>query len=106
MTGAIHHARHSHRRFIHRRGGRHHGQNTRPTGGVKRRRHAVHNSFKNDGPHRWNVHASNFSNYFRELAAIVRTTGGPPDHDEWTSLYARYDSTFRDGASANGPRED
>lgn len=43
--------------------------------------------------------SSNFSNYFRELAEIIRTTGGPPNHDEWSTLYARYNSTFRDIAS-------
>ena len=41
----------------------------------------------------------NFANYFRELAEIIRTTGGPPDKDEWSKLYARYDSRFRDDAA-------
>lgn len=43
--------------------------------------------------------SSNFSNYFRELAEIIRTTGGPPNLEEWTRLYARYNTTFRDNAS-------
>lgn len=43
--------------------------------------------------------SSNFANYFRELAEIIRTTGGPPDKDEWSELYARYDSRFRDDAA-------
>lgn len=40
--------------------------------------------------------STNFANYFRELAEIIRATGGPPDRDEWSTLYARYDSAFRD----------
>lgn len=37
-----------------------------------------------------------FAGYFRELAEIIGSTGGPPEHDAWVSLYARYDTTFYD----------
>ena len=37
-----------------------------------------------------------FAGYFRELAAMIASTGGPPPHGEWASLYARYDTTFCD----------
>ncbi len=35
-----------------------------------------------------------FANYFRDLAAIIETTGTVPDHDTWVELYGRYDTTF------------
>lgn len=37
-----------------------------------------------------------FAGYFRELAEIIGSTGEPPEHDAWVSLYARYDTTFYD----------
>ena len=37
-----------------------------------------------------------FANYFRELAAIINSTGQSPDRQVWTELYARYDTTFYD----------
>jgi hypothetical protein len=37
-----------------------------------------------------------FANYFRELAAIITATGGPPDHETWAGLYARYQTAFFD----------
>jgi mannose-6-phosphate isomerase-like protein (cupin superfamily) len=35
-----------------------------------------------------------FAGYFRELAAIITATGGPPDRDAWADLYGRYDTSF------------
>jgi quercetin dioxygenase-like cupin family protein len=35
-----------------------------------------------------------FANYFRELAAIITSTGAPPDLGTWTDLYGRYQTTF------------
>lgn len=35
-----------------------------------------------------------FANYFRELSAIITSTGTPPDRDTWADLYGRYDTTF------------
>jgi mannose-6-phosphate isomerase-like protein (cupin superfamily) len=35
-----------------------------------------------------------FANYFRELAAIITSTGTAPDRDTWAELYGRYDTTF------------
>ena len=37
-----------------------------------------------------------FANYFRELAAIIDTTGTVPDHDAWVELYGRYDTDFHE----------
>lgn len=60
-------------------------------------------SFRNVGESTGRIvgtfNSSNFANYFRELAEIIRTTGGPPGKDEWSRLYARYDSQFRDDAA-------
>jgi mannose-6-phosphate isomerase-like protein (cupin superfamily) len=35
-----------------------------------------------------------FANYFRELAAIITSSGNAPDRDTWADLYGRYDTTF------------
>jgi mannose-6-phosphate isomerase-like protein (cupin superfamily) len=35
-----------------------------------------------------------FANYFRELAAIITSSGSAPDRDTWADLYGRYDTTF------------
>jgi mannose-6-phosphate isomerase-like protein (cupin superfamily) len=35
-----------------------------------------------------------FANYFRELAAVITATDGPPDRETWVDLYRRYDTTF------------
>jgi mannose-6-phosphate isomerase-like protein (cupin superfamily) len=40
-----------------------------------------------------------FADYFRELAAIIRTSGGPPQPAAWAELYSRYDTTFADDAT-------
>lgn len=37
-----------------------------------------------------------FANYFRELAEIIERTGAVPDHETWSRLYGRYDTTFWD----------
>ena len=43
-----------------------------------------------------------FAGYFRELAAIIESTGAPPDADAWAELYERYDTTFYDVAEKVG----
>ncbi len=35
-----------------------------------------------------------FAQYFRELAQIIGTTGGPPSPEEWVKLYGRYQTSF------------
>lgn len=37
---------------------------------------------------------SPFAGYFRELAAIIGETGGPPAPDAWRDLYGRYGTRF------------
>lgn len=37
---------------------------------------------------------SRFTDYFRELAAIIEQTGNPPSPEEWRELYGRYGTQF------------
>lgn len=37
---------------------------------------------------------SHFTDYFRELAAIIEQTGRPPSPDAWRALYGRYGTQF------------
>ncbi len=39
---------------------------------------------------------ASFAQYFRDLAQIIATTGGPPSREEWVKLYGRYQTTFHD----------
>lgn len=63
-------------------------------------------SFRNVGASTGRIigtfNSPSFANYFRELADIIRTTGGPPHKDDWSKLYARYDTRFRDDATNAG----
>jgi mannose-6-phosphate isomerase-like protein (cupin superfamily) len=58
--------------------------------------HTFRNSGTSAGRIVGTFNPARFAGYFRELAEIIASTGGPPDHDEWASLYARYDTTFYD----------
>lgn len=58
--------------------------------------HTFRNSGSTGGRIVGTFNPARFAGYFRELAAIIASTGGPPEHDEWASLYARYDTTFYD----------
>lgn len=59
--------------------------------------HTFHNAGEDLGCIVGTFNPPSFANYFRELADIITSTGAAPDHDEWTDLYARYDTTFSAG---------
>ncbi len=56
--------------------------------------HTVRNSGDTPGRLVGTFNPGGFAEYFRELAEVIRTTGGPPEPDEWADLYARYDTAF------------
>ena len=60
--------------------------------------HTFRNSGTTGGRIVGTFNPARFAGYFRELAAIIASTGGPPEHDAWASLYARYDTTFYDAS--------
>ncbi len=59
--------------------------------------HTFRNSGTSEGRIVGTFNPARFAGYFRELAEIIASTGGPPEHNVWVSLYARYDTTFYDG---------
>lgn len=56
--------------------------------------HAFRNSGSSEGRIVGTFNPARFAGYFRELAAVIETTGAPPSPDEWAALYGRYDTTF------------
>lgn len=66
--------------------------------------HTFRNSGTSEGRIVGTFNPARFAGYFRELAEIIASTGGPPDRDAWTTLYARYDTTFYDASSAPSTR--